>query len=63
LIKEELVPQGHAKGIAACNANLEPLDIPGVAVSLSILHTNADKLNNYEIDNDNGIIAVGSIPQ
>jgi hypothetical protein len=63
LIKEELIPQGHAKDDAARNANLESLDVAGVAASLLIVHTNTDKLNNYEIDNDNGIIAVGVIPQ
>jgi hypothetical protein len=28
----------------------------------STVHTNADKLNDYEIDNNDGIIAVGDIP-
>ena len=28
-----------------------------------IVHANADKINDYKIDNDGGIIAVGDIPQ
>ncbi len=27
------------------------------------MHANVDKLDNYEIDDDDGIIAVGDIPQ
>ncbi len=60
-IKEELVPQGQAKDAAARNANLQPFDIAGV-VAASIIHTNTDKLEDYEIDDDNGIIAIGDIP-
>jgi hypothetical protein len=60
---EELVPQGRAEDAAARNANLEPFNIVGVAVVSLIIHANADKLDNYKIDNDNGIIAVGDIPQ
>jgi hypothetical protein len=62
LIKEELVPQGHAEDAAARNANLRPFHVAGVAAA-PILHTNADEFVNYEIDNDNGIIAVGDVPQ
>jgi len=61
-IKEELVPQGQAEDAVACNANLQPFDVAGVVAAL-IVHTNADKLDNYEIDNDDGIIAVEDIPQ
>jgi hypothetical protein len=61
-IKEELVPQGRAEDAAACNANLQPFDVAGV-VAASIVHTNADKLDDYEIDGNNGIIAVEDIPQ
>ena len=32
-------------------------------VAASIVHANADELDNYEIDDDNGIIAVEDIPQ
>jgi hypothetical protein len=60
-IEEELVPQGQAKDAAACNANLRPFDIAGVA-ALSIVHANADEFVNYEIDDVNSIIAVGNIP-
>ena len=61
-IDEELVPQGQAKDAAARNANLQPFDVTGV-VAAPIVHANADELDDYEIDDDNGIIAVGDIPQ
>jgi hypothetical protein len=61
-IEEELVPQGHAKDAAACNANLRPFDITGVAAA-PIVHANANEFLNYKIDNNDGIIAVGNIPQ
>ena len=32
-------------------------------VAASIVHANADKLDDYKIDDDNGIIAVEDIPQ
>ncbi len=59
-IEEELVPQGE--DAAARNANLRPFDVAGV-VAAPIVHTNTDNLNNYEIDDNDGIIAVGDIPQ
>ncbi len=62
-IEEELIPQGQAEDAAARNANLEPFDIAGVAAASLILHANTDELDDYKIDNDNGIIAVGDIPQ
>ena len=62
-IEEELVPQSRAKDAAACNANLQPLDVAGVGAVLSFIHTNPDKLDNYKSDNDNGIIAVADIPE
>jgi len=62
LIEEELVPQGQAKDAAARNANLQPFDVAGV-VAAPIVHANADELDDYKIDDDNGIIAVGDIPQ
>jgi hypothetical protein len=61
-IEEEIVPQGQAKDVAAHNANLRPFHVAGVAAA-SIVHTNADKLVDYKIDNDDGIIATGDIPQ
>jgi hypothetical protein len=61
-IEEELVPQGHAKDAAARNANLRRFDVAGVAVA-PIIHANADEFIDYKIDNNNGIIAVGDIPQ
>jgi hypothetical protein len=61
-IEEELLPQGHAKDAVACNTNLRPFDVAGVAAA-SIVHTNADKFVNYKIDNGNGIIAIGDVPQ
>jgi hypothetical protein len=42
LIKEELVPQGHAKDAASCNANLRPFNVAGVAAA-PIVHANAEK--------------------
>jgi hypothetical protein len=36
-------------------------DVAGV-VAAPIVHANADKLNGYEIDDDDGIIAIGDIP-
>ncbi len=62
LIEEELVPQGRAKDAAAHNANLRPFDIAGVAAA-PIIHANAVKFVDYEIDDDNGIIAIGEVPQ
>jgi hypothetical protein len=62
LIEEELVPQVHAKDTAACNANLQPFDVAGVAAA-PIVHANADEFVDYKIDDDDGIIAVGDIPQ
>ncbi len=62
MIKEELVPQGCAEDAAACNANLRPFDITGVAAAL-IVHANADEFVDYKIDDDNGIIAIGDVPQ
>jgi len=53
LIEEELVPQGQAD---------QPFDVAGV-MAAPIIHANADELNDYEIDNDDSIIAVGDIPQ
>ncbi len=61
-IEEGLVPQGRPKDAAACNANLRPFDVAGVAAA-PIIHANAGKFFDYEIDNDDGIIAVGDIPQ
>jgi hypothetical protein len=61
-IEEELISQGQAKDAAACNANLQPLNVTGVVAAL-IVHANADKLDDYEIDDDDGIIAVEDIPQ
>jgi hypothetical protein len=54
LIEEELVPQGQAKDAAACDANLQPFHVAGV-----------DRIDDYdyEIDDNNGIIAVADIPQ
>jgi hypothetical protein len=62
-IKEELIPQGHAKDAVAHNANLEPLDVAGVMAASSIVHANADKLGDYKIGNNDGIIVMGDIPQ
>jgi hypothetical protein len=56
-IKEELVPQGQAEDAAARNANLRPL------VAAPIVHANADELDDNKIDDNDGIIAVGDIPQ
>ena len=61
-IKEELVPQGQAEDAAARNANIQPFDVAGV-VAAPIVHANADELDDYEIDDDDGIIAVEDIPQ
>jgi hypothetical protein len=61
-IEEELVPQGRAEDAAACNASLHPFDVAGV-VAASIVHANVDELDDYEIDDDDGIIAVEDIPQ
>ena len=62
MIEEELVPQGQAKDAAACIANLRPFNVAGVAAAL-IVHANVDKFFDYEIDDNDGIIAVGDIPQ
>jgi hypothetical protein len=56
-IEEELIPQGQAKDAAACNANLRPFDVSGVAAA-PIVHANADKFVDYESNDDDGIIAV-----
>jgi hypothetical protein len=61
-IEEELFPQGQAEDAAARNANLQPFDITGV-VAAPIVHANADGLDDYETDDDDGIIAGGDIPQ
>ena len=61
-IKEELVPQGQAEDAAARNANLQPFNVAGM-VAVPIVQANADELDNYKIDDDDGIIAVGDIPQ
>ena len=63
LIKEELVPHGHAEDAAAHNANLQPLDVAGMGAALPFVHTNVDNFDNNKKDNNNGIIAVASIPQ
>ena len=57
-----LIPQGQAEGAAACNANLQPFDVAGV-VAVPIVHVNVDKLDGCKIDGDDGIIAIGDIPQ
>jgi len=61
-IKEELVPQGQAEDAAARNANLQPFVLAGVEAA-PIVHANADELDDYEIDKDDGIRAIGDIPQ
>ena len=61
-IEEELIPQGRAKDAAAHNANLQLVDVARVAAA-PIVHTKADKLNDRKIDVNNGLIAVGDIPQ
>ncbi len=61
-IEEELVPQGQAEDTAARNANLQLFDVAGV-VAVPIVHADADKLDDYEIDDNDGIIAVGDISQ
>jgi hypothetical protein len=55
-IKEKLVPQGQAKDAEACSSNIQPFNVAGV-VAAPIVHANADKLDNYEIDDNNNIIA------
>ena len=62
LINEELVPQGHAKDAAACNANLQPLGVAGMGAVLPFIHANVEKFKDYQSDNDNGIIAMVDIP-
>jgi len=62
LIEEELVPQGQAKDAAARNANIQPFYVAGV-VAAPIVHANADELNDYKIDDDDGTIVVGDTPQ
>ena len=37
-IKEKLFPQDHAKDAAACNANLQPLNVAGVGAALPFVH-------------------------
>ena len=56
-IEEELVPMGEPKIL-----RLAMPTSSGVAAA-PIVHANMDKLDDYEIDNDDGIIAVGDIPQ
>jgi hypothetical protein len=51
-IEEEHVPQGRAEDAVALNANLQQFNVAGVAAA-TIVHANADELNDYEIDNDN----------
>ena len=58
----DLVSLGQAKDAAACNANLRLFDVAKVAAA-PIIHTNADNFVDYKIDGDDGIIAVGDIPQ
>ena len=55
-IEVELVPQGQAKDAAARNANIQPFDVAGV-VAVPIVHANADKLDDYKIDDNDIIIA------
>ncbi len=62
-IKEELVLQGRAKDAAACNANLQPLNVAGVGATLPFVHANVAKLDDYKSDNNNSIIAMADIPQ
>ncbi len=59
----ELVSQGCAEYAAAHNANLEPFNVTRAAVAPLIVPMNADKLDNYGVDDDDGIIAMGDIPQ
>ncbi len=54
-IKGDLIPQGRAEDAVARNANLEPLDTAGGIAASLVVHANADKLNDYECDNNNGI--------
>ena len=62
-IEKELIQQGHTKDAVARNANLEPpLNAAGVTSALLVMHANADKLNDYENDDNKGIIAVGDVP-
>ncbi len=61
-IDEELVPQGRAEDAVACNANLRLFDVAGVAAA-PIIHANTDIFFDYEIDDDDGIIAVRDIPE
>ena len=57
----DLVPQWQVKDAAARNANLRLFDIAEVAPP--IVHANADEFVDNKIDGNNGIIAVGDIPQ
>ena len=52
----------QARDAVACNTNLQPFDVSGVAAA-PIMHTNADELDNNDIDDDDDIKAVGDIPQ
>ena len=47
---------------SAHNDNLQPFNVAGV-VAAPIVYANADELDDYKIDDDDGIIAVGDIPQ
>ena len=52
----------RSKYAAALNVNLQPFDVAGVAAAL-IIHANKDELDDYDFDDDDGIIAIGDIPQ
>ena len=58
----DLVSQGQVKDAAARNANLRLFDVAKVAAA-PIVHANADEFVDYKIDGDDGIIAIGDIPQ
>ncbi len=63
LIKEELIPQDCAKDAAACNANLQPLNVAGVGAVSPFVHANVDKLDDYKSDDDDRIMAMADIQQ
>ena len=58
----EINPFHRLRRSSSLKANLQLFDVTGV-VAARIVHVNADKLNNYKIDDNDGIIAVGDIPQ
>jgi len=62
-IIEELIPQGCTKDAVARSANLQPFDVAEVPAALPIMHTNMDKLKDYQIDNDDDVILMVDIPQ